>query len=86
MLLQFSGQCVGVRHGANQKTNAPYTMIRFMASGEVFQLKAAGHIDIPAERIERKLDWVLEVEPKVYQGNTSFNVLRITGDAAKQSK
>lgn len=78
--LTFRGSLRGVSHGVGKQSGKDYTMLTFdTVQGEDLKLKADGHVEVAAEQMRRDLDWVLEVSPRVYQGNTSLTVVHIHG-------
>jgi len=86
MFMQFRGQLLSVSQRTS-KGGYKYTPLEFnLSSGETFSLSADGHIAVGAEFLRKDLDWVLEIAPKTYQGNTRFTVTRITNGAGDKSK
>lgn len=79
MLLSFKGSLRGVEHKKSKQGNE-YTIFKFdTIGGDDFSLSAKGTVIIDQSYLRKDMDWSLEVKPKTYGIQVTFEVLNIGG-------
>jgi len=85
--MTFAGMLLSAVEGVNapEYGGGKFTTLEFSPDeGRVFTMRADGHLaGQVAPAIKRGVEWVLDVEPKVSQGKTSFKVVGISNGKTK---